>query len=62
MKKDKEYKIDNCKKKEIKTKCLKIKILFFFVIELILMLFFFYYITTFCQVYKKTKIFWMYDI
>ena len=68
MKKDKEYKVDNRKKKEIKTKiinilkCLKLKIIIFFVLELILMLFFLYYITTFCEVYKKTQISWIYDI
>ena len=68
MKKDKEYKVDNRKKKEIKTKiinilkCLKLKIIIFFVLELILMLFFLYYITAFCHVYKSTQISWIYDI
>ena len=68
MKKNKEYKVDNCKKKEIKTKiinilkCLKIKIIIFFVLELILMLFFLYYISNFCHVYQKTQISWIYDI
>ena len=68
MKKDKEYKVDNPKKKEIETKiinilkCLKLKIIIFFVLELIFMLFFLYYITAFCHVYKSTQISWMYDI
>ena len=68
MKQNKEYKVDKDKKIEIKTKirdilkCLKIKIIIFFSIELILMLFFLYYITTFCEVYKKTQISWIYDI
>ena len=68
MKKDKKYKVDNLKKKEIKKKiakilkCLKIKIIIFFVLEFILQLFFLYYITIFCSIYKKTQISWMFDI
>ena len=68
MKQNKEYKVDEGKKNEIKKKikdilkCLKIKIIIFFVIEFILMLFFLYYSTVFCQVYKSTQISWIYDI
>ena len=68
MKKDKKYKVDKIKKKEINKKiakilkCLKIKIIIFFVLEFILQLFFLYYITIFCSIYKKTQISWMFDI
>ena len=68
MKKDKEYKVDENKKKEINykikdiLKCLKIKIIIFIETELILMLFFLYYITVFCHVYKETQISLLYDI
>ena len=68
MKKDKEYKVNENKKKEIKNKiedilkCLKIKIIIFIVTELILMLFFLYYITVFCHVYKEKQRTLFYDI
>ena len=56
------------KKKEIKKqvesilKCLKIKITIFFITEILILLFFLYYITSFCSVYKKTQVSWIYDI
>ena len=68
MKKNKDYKVNQDKKDEIKNKIedilkyLKIKIIIFFVIEIIIILFFLYYITGFCQVYKSTQISWIYDI
>lgn len=68
MKKDKKYKVDKIKKKEINKKiakilkCLKIKIIIFFVLEFILQLFFLYYITVFCSIYKSTQISWIFDI
>ena len=68
MKKNKEYKVNEVKKEEIKNKIedilkyLKIKIIIFFGTEIIIMLFFLYYITGFCQVYKSTQISLIYDI
>ena len=68
LKENKDYKVDNEKKNEIKQqienilKCLKIKIIIFFITEIIILLFFLYYITAFCSVYKSTQVSWIYDI
>ena len=67
LRKNKKYKLDLNKKKDIKYKIikifesLKIKIVFFIVFEFLLMLFFLYFITAFCEVYKSTQNSWLYD-
>jgi hypothetical protein len=67
LRKNKKYKLDFNKKKDINYKiikifeCLKFKIAFFIVIEFLLMLFFLYFITAFCEVYKSTQNSWLYD-
>ena len=58
MKKDKKYKVDDKRKKEILEeiesilKKYRIKSNIFILIELMLMLFFWYYVTIFCHVYS----------
>ena len=67
MRKNKKYKINKKRKKQINNKLisifklLKIKITFYIITESILMLFFFYYITAFCRVYQNTQISWLLD-
>ena len=67
IKKDKNYKITEERKKEIKNeielvfKKFKIKILIFIIIELILMIFFWYYVIVFCHVYQSTQLSWVMD-
>ena len=67
MRKDKKYKVDMSKKRNIYFnllkiyKCLKLKIFFYIMFELSIMIFFLYYTTAFCEVYKDTQISWIYD-
>ncbi len=67
LKKNKEYKVSEKTKLEIKKningilKCLKIKIIAFFILEFLFNLFFYYYIIAFCHVYKRTQISWLLD-
>ena len=67
MRKNKKYKLDKEKKKNIENnilkifKCLKIKIICYIIIELLIMVFFFYFLTAFCEVYKDTQSSWLYD-
>jgi hypothetical protein len=67
MRENKNYKVNNNKKKKIYINLLKIykymkfKIACFIIIEFVIMVFFFYYITAFCEVYKETQKSWIYD-
>ena len=67
IKKDKKYKIDEKRKREIFLeiekilKTFKIKIIILIIIEIILMLFYFYFVTAFCHVYSKTQKSWLLD-
>jgi hypothetical protein len=67
LKSDKNYRVNEKTKKEIKNtikrilKCLKIKIIFFLFFEFLFLLFFLYYVTAFCQVYQSTQISWILD-
>ena len=67
MKKDKKYKVDDKRKKEILEeiesilKKYRIKSNIFILIELMLMFFFWYYVTIFCHVYSGTQISWIWD-
>ena len=67
MRKNKKYKVDEKRKKDIFKEIekifrrLKIKIAVLIIIQIILMMFFWYYITAFCHVYKSTQISWLWD-
>ena len=67
IKKNKNYKVTNERKKEIldeiKTilKKHKIKVIILITIEVLLMLFFWYYVTAFCHVYSSTQTSWLLD-
>jgi hypothetical protein len=67
MRRNKNYRVNNNKKKIINRnilkifKCLKYKIVCYIIIEFLIMLFFFYFITAFCEVYKETQFSWLYD-
>ena len=67
IKKDKNYKVSEERKIEIKNeidsifKNYKIKIFVLIAMELLLMIFFWYYVTIFCHVYKSTQISWILD-
>ena len=67
IKKNKNYKVTNERKKEILTeiqkilKKHKIKLIILVSIEVLLMLFFWYYVTAFCHVYSSTQTSWLLD-
>ena len=67
LKKNKKYKINEKRKKEIYIKiekilkCFKIKIAFFIIFEMILILFFWYFVTAFCHVFSNTQTSWLLD-
>ena len=67
LKKNKNYKITEKRKKEILLeiekilKKFKIKIIVFFIIEIILIIFFWYFVTAFCHVYSNTQKSWLLD-
>ena len=67
MRKNKKYKVDNKKKKDILAsllninKIMKIKIICYIIIEFLIMLFFLYFITAFFEVYRDTQISLLYD-
>ena len=67
LKKDKKYKINDKRKKEIFLeiekilKKFKIKIIFLIIIEFILIIFYWYFVTAFCHVYSKTQKSWLLD-
>ena len=67
MRKNKKYKVDEKRKKDIFKEIekifrrLKIKIAVLIIIQIILMMFFWYYITAFCHVYKSTQRSWLWD-
>ena len=67
IKKDKNYKVTEKRKTEIKNeiekifKNYKIKITIFILIELLLMVFFWYFVIIFCHVYPSTQISWLLD-
>ena len=67
IKKDKKYKVDEKRKKEIIIeiekilKKHKIKVICFIIIEALLILFFWYYVTAFCHVYSSTQLSWLLD-
>ena len=65
--KDRNYKIEDKKKDDIKKaiykilKCLKIKVTIFINVEFLILLFFWYYVTAFCHVYVSTQKSWLVD-
>ena len=67
MRKNKKYKVDEKRKKDIFKEIekifrrLKIKIAVLIIIQITLMMFFWYYITAFCHVYKSTQRSWLWD-
>ena len=67
LKRNKKYKINEKRKKEIFLeiekilKKFKIKIIFLLVVEIILILFFWYFVTAFCHVYTYTQKSWLLD-
>ena len=67
IKKNKNYKVTNKRKIEIKNeiekifKCYKIKIIIFTLVELLFMVFFWYFVIIFCHVYPSTQISWLFD-
>ena len=67
MRRNKEYKVDNNRKKYILNnilkvfKIMKIKITCYIIIEFLIMLFFLYFITAFCEVYRDTQMSLLYD-
>ena len=67
LKKNKKYKINDKRKKEIFftiekiLQKFKIKIIFLIIIENLLILFFWYFVTAFCHVYSSTQKSWLLD-
>ena len=67
LKKNKKYKIDDKRKKEIINsiekilKKHKIKVIILIILEVLFMLFFWYYVTAFCHVYSSTQLSWLLD-
>ena len=67
IKKNKKYKVNEARKKEIIEeigkilKKHKIKVIILLSIEVLIMLFFWYYVTAFCHVYESTQLSWLLD-
>ena len=67
IKKQKNYKVSETRKIEIKNEIdkifrnYKIKIIVLLTVELLFMIFFWYYVTIFCHVYKSTQTSWILD-
>ena len=67
IKKQKNYKVSEARKIEIKNEIdkifrnYKIKIIVLLIVELLFMIFFWYYVTIFCHVYKSTQTSWILD-
>ena len=67
IKKDKNYKVTEKRKTEIKNeiekifKNYKIKLIIFILIELLFMVFFWYFVIIFCHIYPSTQISWLLD-
>ena len=67
LRKDKNYKVSEERKKEIvykidkELKKLKFKMILFVVVDFIIILFFFYFVTAFCEVYSNTQTSWISD-
>ena len=67
IKKDKNYKVTEKRKTEIKNeiekifKNYKIKLIIFILIELLFIIFFWYFVIIFCHIYSSTQISWLLD-